>query len=241
MRDVVTLPGPDQVADAVAVRFLERISAAQDRGETPNVALTGGTVARLVHRAIAARAAAYAVDWDRVVFWFGDERFVVRESAERNAGQAREDFLDAVGATRVHEVPAVEDADGVTDAARRYADLVHAELLHDDGAGEFDLVLLGMGPDGHVASLFPGYPQLAVEDALAVPVLDSPKPPPLRVTLTFRALNTSRAVWFLVTGAEKAAATARAWAFDGSVAETPARGISGPSITWFVDEAAAGD
>jgi len=233
MRDVVTLADPAAVAAAVATRFLERISAAQGRGETPQVALTGGTVARLVHREIAARAGGYDVDWDRVVFWFGDERFVVRESAERNAGQAREDFLDAVGATRVHEIPAVEDADGVADAARQYADLVRAE-----GGGEFDLVMLGMGPDGHVASLFPGYPQLAVDDAIAVPVLDSPKPPPLRVSLTFPALNRSKAVWFLVTGAEKAAATARAWAFEGSVAVTPARGVGGPSVTWFVDEAA---
>lgn len=239
MRDVVTLPGPDAVADAVAEQFLERIGAAQARGEVPHVALTGGTVARLVHRAIAARAGAYAVDWNRVVFWFGDERFVVRASAERNAGQARADLLDAVGATRVHEVPAVEDADGVADAARQYADLLHTALLDDEGVGEFDLVMLGMGPDGHVASLFPGYPQLGAE-AIAVPVLDSPKPPPLRVTLTFATLNTSKAVWFLVTGAEKADAVSRAWAFDGSVTETPARGITGPSVTWFVDEAAAG-
>lgn len=234
MRDVVTLADPDEVAAVVAEQFLERISAAQGRGETPHIALTGGSVARLVHRQIAARAAAYAVDWNGVEFWFGDERFVVRDSAERNAGQAREDFLDALGANRVHEVPAVEEADGVSDAARQYSDRLRAA-----GAGEFDLVMLGMGPDGHVASLFPHYPQLTVEDEIAVAVLDSPKPPPLRVTLTFPALNTSKAVWFLVTGAEKADAVARAWAFDGSVIETPARGITGPSVTWFVDHAAA--
>lgn len=238
MRDVITLADPASVAAAVADRFLERIAAAQGRGETPQVVLAGGTVARLVHREIAARAPGYAVDWDRVGFWFGDERFVVRESPERNAGQARADFLDSVGASQVHEIPAVEDADGVADAARRYADLLEAGLR--EGADEFDLVMLGMGPDGHVASLFPGYPQLAVQDTLAVPVLDSPKPPPLRVTLTFPTLNTSKAVWFLVVGAEKADAVARAWAFDGSVSETPARGITGPSVTWFVDDAAAG-
>lgn len=234
MRDVVTLADPAELAEVVAEHFLTRLSAAQRRGETPHIALTGGTVARLVHRAIAARAAAHEVAWDRVVFWFGDERFVVRASAERNAGQARADFLDAVGAVRIQEVPAVEDADGVGDAARQYTD-----LLAEQGV-EFDLVLLGMGPDGHVASLFPGYPQLASDEAGAVPVLDSPKPPPLRVSLTFSRLNTAKAVWFLVTGAEKAPATARAWAFEGSVAETPARGITGPSVTWYVDRAAAG-
>jgi 6-phosphogluconolactonase len=100
--------------------------------------------------------------------------------------------------------------------------------------------MLGMGPDGHVASLFPGDPHLQDHDHIAVAVTDSPKPPPERVSLTFDALNRSRAVWFLVTGAEKADAVRRAWAFEGSVEETPARGIVGPSVTWFVDEAAHG-
>lgn len=235
MRDVAILPDPAAVAGAVADRFLDRLTAAQSRGETPQVALTGGSVARLVHREIAARAPSYAVDWDQIVFWFSDERFVVAGSSERNAGQARADLLDVVGATRVHEIPAVEDADGVEDAARRYA-----ALLATEGITGFDLVMLGMGPDGHVASLFPGFPQLdAPEDLLAVAVTDSPKPPPLRVSLTYAALNNSRAVWFLVTGPEKADAVARAWAYDGSATETPARGIRGPSVTWFVDSAAA--
>lgn len=235
MRDVVTSTGPAEVAATVAERFLERVAAAQQRGESPHVALTGGTVARLVHREIAARATQHDIDWDRIDFWFGDERFVVRSSEERNAAQARADLLDRVGARRVHEIAAVEEASGVAAAADLYA-----AALRERGPEEFDLVMLGMGPDGHVASLFPGHPQLGAEQATAVPVLDSPKPPPLRVTLTLPALNMSRAVWFLVTGPEKADAVARAWAFDGSVAETPARGISGPSVTWFVDEAAAG-
>lgn len=170
-----------------------------------------------------------------MVFWFGDERFVPRDGAERNAVQARADLLDRVRATRVHEVPAREDLPSVSDAAE-----VYSALLRGEGSGEFDLVMLGMGPDGHVASLFPNSENLKDHDHIAVAVTDSPKPPAERVTLTFDALNRARAVWFLVTGEEKAAAVQRAWAFDGSVAETPARGISGPSITWFIDEAAAG-
>lgn len=234
-RDVVVGPDPDAVAQLVADRFLARIAAAQARGEAPDVALTGGTVARLVHRAIAAESGGYAIDWHRVTFWFGDERFVPRDDPERNAGQARADLLDRIGATRVHEVPASDDLPTVDDAAE-----VYSALLRGEGSGEFDLVMLGMGPDGHVASLFPGYPQLEDHDHIAAAVTGSPKPPPERVSLTFDALNRSRAVWFLVTGAEKADAVQRAWAFDGSVQETPARGISGPSVTWFVDEAASG-
>lgn len=234
-RDVVTLADPASVAAEVATRFLARIQEAQARGETPQVALTGGMVADLVHHQIAARSAEFAVDWTRIVFWWGDERFVPAESPDRNALEARHAFLDRVGATQVHEVPDPTTAASVNDAAEAYSD-----RLRNEGAGEFDLVMLGMGPDGHVASLFPGFAQLDVDDRIAVPVTDSPKPPPERVSLTFAAMNRSKAVWFLVTGAEKAAATARAWAFEGSVHETPARGISGPSVTWFVDQAAAG-
>ncbi len=233
-RDVVVLADPAAVADVVARRFLERMASAQQRGETPHVALTGGTIAGEIHRRIAEQAAAHDVDWTRIVFWWGDERFVAPDSDDRNAKSAREDFLDAVGATNIHEMPSTTETPSASEAARIYGDELRAA-----GAGEFDLVMLGMGPDGHVASLFPGYPQLDIDDTIAVPVTDSPKPPPERVSLTFAALNRSKAVWFLVTGAEKAAATARAWAFEGTVHETPARGIQGPSVTWFVDEAAA--
>lgn len=234
MRDVVVLADPAEVAAVVAERFLDRIAEAQARGEVPQVALTGGTVARLVHLAIAAHPSAARVDWDRIVFWWGDERFVAAGDPERNEVQARADLLDAVRATRVHPVA---DAGSVTDVAGAAA--AYGDLLRAEGSGEFDLVMLGMGPDGHVASLFPGFAQLDVDDTIAVPVRDSPKPPPERVSLTFAALNRSRAVWFLVTGSEKADATARAWAFEGSVQETPARGIVGPSVTWFIDTAAA--
>ncbi|MFL6173438.1 MAG: 6-phosphogluconolactonase [Marmoricola sp.] len=234
-RDVAVFADPEALAEAVAERFLTRVSAAQAEGRAPDIALTGGTVAHLVHQKIAAKAGEHRIDWTSVVFWFGDERFVPADSPDRNDLQARADFLDAVGATRVNAIPAATEGSSASEAAEAYS-----AALRADGSGEFDLVMLGMGPDGHVASLFPGYPQLDDHDHIAIAVENSPKPPPARVSLTFDALNRARAVWFLVTGAEKAEAVQRAWAFDGSVQETPARGISGPSVTWFVDEAAAG-
>jgi 6-phosphogluconolactonase len=104
----------------------------------------------------------------------------------------------------------------------------------------FDVVMLGVGPDGHVASLFPGFPQLDVDDAIALGVTGSPKPPPQRITLTFPALNRTRQVWFVVSGEGKADAVAKALAPDGDVHDTPARGVHGSERTvWFLDEDAA--
>jgi len=234
------LSGPAEVAATAAERFLHRMVAAQGRGEVPHVVLTGGSIAEAVHRQIAQQAPAHDVDWSRVVFWWGDERYVAPDSPERNALDAREAFLDVVGAEVVHEMPSTAGAPDVAGAAAAYSDLVRSS-----GAGEFDLVMLGMGPDGHVASLFPGFPQLDVDDAIAVPVTGSPKPPPERVSLTFPALNRTRAVWFLVTGAAKAEAVRRALAEAGNVHETPARGIhpapatGAGETTWFLDLAAA--
>jgi 6-phosphogluconolactonase len=238
--ELKVLADPAAVAAAVAERFLQRLVAAQGRGEEPQVALTGGSIAQAVHRQIALLAPDHDVDWSRVVFWWGDERYVAPDSAERNALDARAAFLDVVGATQVHEIPSTAAAPDVDGAATTYSD-----LLRSAGAGEFDLVMLGMGPDGHVASLFPGLPQVDVDDRIAVPVTQSPKPPPERVSLTFAALNRTRATWFLVTGEEKADAVRRALADDGDVHETPARGISPTPINgagetiWFLDLAAA--
>jgi 6-phosphogluconolactonase len=240
MHELKILPDDAAVAAAVAERFLQRVVAAQGRGEEPHVALTGGTIAHAIHQQIGARAAAYAVDWDRVVFWWGDERFVAPDSPDRNALDARSVFLDVVGATRVHEMPSTADAADAQSGAAAYADLMRAE-----GAAEFDLVMLGLGPDGHVASLFPGFSQLDVDDRIAVVVADSPKPPPERISLTFAALNRTRAAWLLVSGAGKADAVARALAESGDLHETPARGIAPapvatvPETVWFLDLAAA--
>jgi 6-phosphogluconolactonase len=172
-----------------------------------------------------------------VDFWWGDERYVPAYSTDRNDRAAELDLFDIVGVdpARVHAMPARDEAHpDVTVAAASYAELVRTH------AGEpFDLVLLGLGPDGHVASLFPGFPQLDSVDDSAVAVTDSPKPPPERITLTFPTLNRTHEVWFLVTGEGKADAVARALADDGSVQETPARGITCENRTWWLDEASA--
>lgn len=226
------------LAADVATRLLELLEAVQAEGRVPAVALTGGTIADEIHREVARLAEDSSVDWSRVDVFWGDERFVEATSPDRNALQARESLLAALpfDPARIHEVPAADTGLTLEQAAKVYGDAVRAH-----GGGEFDLVMLGVGPDGHVASLFPGYPQLDVDDTIAVAVTDSPKPPPERVSLTFPALNRSRAVWFVVSGEGKATAVARA--VEGSAADrhvTPAAAVHGRLETlWFVDDAAA--
>lgn len=224
------------LATAVAGELLNRIADAQAAGHVPHIVLTGGTIAESIHREVARLADDSGVDWGAVEFWFGDERFVAPDSPDRNALQAREVFLDAIGvpAHRIHPVPSSADADDVDAAAAAYA----AELERHV-PGPFDVLMLGVGPDGHIASLFPGFPQLDVDDRPAVGVTGSPKPPPERVSMTFSRLNRAHTVWFLVSGDGKADAVASALG-GADVHQTPAAGARGTEeTTWFLDRAAA--
>jgi len=226
----------DILVGDVASALLDRIEAAQARGEVPHIGLTGGSIAEELHRELARRASDSSVDWARVAFWWGDERFVPADSPDRNAGQARAALLDhvPVDPAHVHEVPASDQVATAEDAAEAYS-----AAMREQGAGFFEVLMLGIGPDGHCASLFPGHAALEARDAIAVAVHDSPKPPPDRVTLTFEAMERCRAVWFIASGEGKAEAVARALADDGTVAETPARGVRGDETIWWLDEAAA--
>jgi 6-phosphogluconolactonase len=223
------------LAASIATRLLERLEDIQATGRIPHIALTGGTIADDAHRELARLARDSSVDWSRVEVWWGDERYVAADSPERNELQARTAMLDTLplDPARVHPMPSAEHGDLGTAAAS------YAKDLRQHGSGAFDVVMLGVGPDGHVASLFPGFPQLDVDDAITVAVSDSPKPPPERITLTFAALNRAAAVWFLVSGASKAEAFARAIT-GADKHDIPATGVTGMSETlWLIDEAAA--
>lgn len=224
------------LATRVAARLLERLAAVQAHGGIPAIALTGGTIADGLHRELVRLTPTSGVDWSRVEVFWGDERFVAADDPDRNARQAAAALLDHVGVDpgRVHEVPSSDDVTDVHAAAAAYA-----ETVRTHGTGAFDVVMLGVGPDGHVASLFPHHLGVDAVEAVTVAVTDSPKPPPERVSLTFEALNRTRATWFLVSGAGKAEAVARA-AQGLDVHEVPANGAHGQDETvWFIDEAAA--
>jgi 6-phosphogluconolactonase len=227
----------EELATTVAGALIRLLTVKQATGDVPLVVLTGGTIADKIHREVARLGPGSDVDWSRVDFYWGDERFVAPDSDDRNAKQAREAFLDAVGAdpARVHEIASTAEAASVDDAATAYSATVRAS----EGT-VFDLVMLGVGPDGHIASLFPGFPQLTA-DAIATGVTGSPKPPPERVSLTLEALNHSDEVWFVVSGSDKAEAVGRALAaHPPGVHEIPATGVRGHLETiWFLDRDSA--
>lgn len=236
---VEVLSSPDELAHAVAERLVEELLSLQAEGRVPSIVLTGGTIANKVHAAVLETPAHRDVNWSRVEVWFGDERFVAGTDEDRNALQARRALLDALplDPARVHEMAASDGEHGadVDAAARAYGDEVTRVL------GErprFDVLMLGIGPDGHCASLFPGHDAVAAY-GVAVGVRSSPKPPPTRISLTMATLLRADQVWFMATGSEKAEAVHRAMT-SHDVAEVPASGPRGRERTrWFLDGEAA--
>jgi 6-phosphogluconolactonase len=178
------------------------------------------------------------------VFW-GDERFVPADSDDRNDRPAdrllfdREPFSAAVR----YPMPASdgEFGDDLDAAAAGYAATLRAARREDDTADvpSFDVVLLGIGPDGHCCSLFPDHPSSSDLSAPVIPVRNSPKPPPLRISFSFDTLNTAREIWVIASGSGKAEAAARAIA-GADRTEVPSAGAQGRERTlWLLDRDAA--
>lgn len=222
----------EAVAEALAARLTARLAELQREGRTPQVALTGGRIATKAYQRLAAEGAASDVDWSAVELWWGDERFVDRDDDDRNDKSTLAVLTAALplDAERVHPMPASDASDDLDAAASAYAE----EL----GTTVFDVCLLGMGPDGHVASIFPEHPSFSTPGRV-IAVRDSPKPPPDRISLTLEVINTSAEVWFVVSGADKAAATEVALVGTGTT-EIPAAEVSGAVHTvWLLDQESA--
>ncbi|MGM1063921.1 6-phosphogluconolactonase [Saccharothrix sp. Mg75] len=228
----------DLLAAATAARLLTALVDAQAARGTASLVLTGGRTGIAVLDRVRSSPARDAVDWGRVDLWWGDERFLPAGHPERNETQAREALLDhiPVPADRVH---VVEPSDGRFGDDPEAAAAAYAEEL--GSAPEFDVCLLGVGEEGHVASVFPDSPAVRERELTVVAVRDCPKPPPTRVSLTLPTIRASREVWLMTTGAAKAGAVA---AGLGGAAETdlPAAGATGRSRTlWLLDGAAAAE
>ena len=226
------------------------------------VEAAGGRLVDTIHSAVAARGRALIVltgggngigllrhlrrqqvDWSDVHLFWGDERYVPEDDDERNDKQAREALLDHIDipSSHVHAMPASDGEFGadLSAAALAYEQLLAANAEPGQPVPNFDVHLLGMGPEGHINSLFPDTPAVRETVRMVLPVEDSPKPPPERITLTLPAIRRSREVWLMVSGAGKADAAAAAIG-GASPASVPAAGATGLETTlWLLDREAA--
>ncbi len=228
------------IARAAAELFV-KLAAQAARARRPfHVLLAGGTTPKTLYTVLASAEYRSRVDWDRVAFFFGDERAVPPDHPQSNYRMANEMLFRPLGIAEsfIHRMKA--EAEDLNAAAAAY----EGELRASFGAfPRFDLVLLGMGSDGHTASLFPGSPVLKEQSQWVAPVLDAPKPPPRRLTVTLPVLNAGHQVLFMVAGRRKAPALREVLEGTAPPEQYPAKCIQpGPErLRWLVDEAAGAE
>ena len=242
-RRVLVHPDKQALTGSVAARFLTKTVDIIDDLGGANIVLTGGTVGIAVLQAVNDSPARDSVDWSKVHFWWGDERWVPKADAERNELAARQALLDhiAIPAGNIHPFAASDELDDLDQAAAAYADELAAYAPDGGRHPRFDITFLGVGPDGHIASLFPDRSGIRETEATVVAVHDSPKPPPERLSLTRPALNSSDRIWLVLAGEDKASALGLALA-GASYTEVPVAGAKGRKRTvFFVDQDAAAE
>jgi len=243
--ELVVQSSADRLAEDVAARLVVALVQAQQRRGRAALALTAGSIMELVWSRLAASTAADTVDWSAVDVFWGDERFVPAGSADRNDAPAERILFGSApfSSARRYSMPASDGdyGDNLDAAAQGYADLLRDSMRPDDvgDVPNFDVVLLGIGPDGHCCSLFPEHPGVYDDSAAVIPVRNSPKPPPLRLSFSFDGLNTANEIWAVVSGTGKANAVAMALGGAGRV-QVPSAGARGRHRTlWLVDAEAA--
>ena len=237
MPELVVHKNLDLLAAATAARLVTKLVDAQAAGRIPAIALTGGGTGIAVLAALDSSPSRDAVDWRRVEIFWGDERFVAADSDDRNEKQARAALLDhlPLNPDRVHAMAPSggEFGNDVDAAAEAYGEII-------DRLDGLDVVMLGVGPEGHVASVFPESPAV-YDDRTVVAVRNCPKPPPTRISLTLPTIRTANEVWLMTAGKEKAGAIALAFGGAGEVA-LPAAGATGSARTlYLLDQAAASE
>ncbi|MEU9889275.1 6-phosphogluconolactonase [Sphaerisporangium sp. NPDC051017] len=232
----------DVLAKAVAARLITGLADAVAAQGSAHLVLTGGTIGIASLAEVAANPAHDAVEWPRLDIWWGDERFLPTGDAERNETGARRALLDHVDADpqRVHPIPGPDSGLTAEESADLYAEeLRKASRPEDHGpVPSFDILMLGLGPDSHVASLFPEMPAL-YDERPVVAVHGAPKPPPTRISMTLPTIQAAREVWVVAAGEEKAGAVRLALQGAGTF-QVPAAGARGRVRTMFLlDRAAA--
>ena len=239
---IQTYPDAEALVAAAGDRLVDAmIGTIAARGKAMIVLTGGGTGIAMLRRV---GRHADRIDWSRVHLFWGDERYVPTDDDERNEKQATEALIERIDIPpgNVHPMPASdgEFSDDIDAAALAYDHILAANADPGEPAPDFDVHLLGMGPEGHINSLFPHSAAVRETSRPVVGVENSPKPPPRRITLTLPAIQRSREVWLIVSGENKAEAVAAALG-GADPDEVPAAGAVGREATiWLLDEAAAG-
>jgi 6-phosphogluconolactonase len=234
MTSLTTCADAEAAAKRAASEIGRRLQSARRERGAAHLALSGGTTPARTYELLAQELD----DWQRIEVWFADERCVGPDDDESNYKLARETLLDAVAGLDPSRVHRMEGELGPEQGAERYAQALRAHAPSEEGLAVLDVIVLGIGPDGHVASLFPGAPTLDVQaPALCLGVHDSPKPPPERITLTLPVLRAAQRCVLLAAGASKADAV------DAMLAEpshhVPASLLRRGRLSVIVDDAAS--
>ncbi len=232
----------EQISRAAAAEFVRLAREAIAARGRFTVAMAGGSTPKRMYELLADEPLRDEVEWSKVEFFWGDERAVPPDHKDSNFLTADEALLRklALLPERVHRMQA-DRADRDAAAADYQRELARVFGADPNGPPPaFDLVLLGMGPDGHTASLFPGNAALRETNRWAVPVAHAPKPPPDRLTLTYPILNAARQVLFLVGGADKAPVLAEVLEGCDDAERLPSQSVrpTEGKLTWFLDRAA---
>jgi 6-phosphogluconolactonase len=242
---VVVVPDPDAASDAAARHIAQRLRAAAHERGRADWATTGGSASPGIYQRLAAEPLRAEVPWDRVHTWWGDDRFARRGQANSNVTAADEHLIGPLrlDASRVHPVPVDASSDNAAAAEAYAAELRAAGLPERDGFPVLDLVLLGIGPDGHLLSVFPGSEALGDNDrwVLPIPAPTHVEPHVERVTMNPRIVDVARDVLVVVFGGAKAVMLAQVFADDRDPHELPARIARRAGATWLLDEAAAAE
>jgi 6-phosphogluconolactonase len=238
--DLMIMPDAAAIHQAAAERILTLARLRADMSQRFVLALAGGSTPRGLYQRLAAEPFASQMPWQHVHLIWGDERYVPADHADSNYRMVREALLDYVPIPPANIHPVPTDQPTAEAAASAYDREVRALLPTPES--QIDLALLGMGGDGHTASLFPHNLALSVPTGeLVTLVQDAPKPPPQRISLTLAALNRAAHVLFLVTGADKATALHAVLRGPSQGAALPAQQVQPPqgTVAWLVDLAAA--
>jgi len=240
-RRVVVHPDSESLRAGIAARMATTFMDVLAEQAVAHVVLTGGRNGIGGLAALSEQPLLRAVDFSRIHIWWGDERYLPTDDPDRNDTQSRDAMQGriTVPPTHLHPMPTSGNGLSAARASGRYAEELAMWAAPGQDLPAFDLVLLGVGADGHVASLFPFHPAVSTDGPLVVAVEGSPKPPPVRLSLSPAAICSASQVWLLASGVEKADAVRAAWIGEPDLEACPASVIRGRDLTLLLTDRAA--